>query len=218
MLNSTMARLTPDERRRQLLGIGLRMFVERPVQELSLDAVATEAGVSRGLLFHYFPSKTAYHRAVVEAAGRRVLRTVRPDEGLAGEDALRQVVERFVRQVDRRRAFYLALVYGQLPGSGPVGSGERPVVATLRSALTDLVLELCGLEDEHRAVAHGWVAYVEDRALGLPEGIDDDALARFTDHAVAALAALTGTGARTGPGTRTRPGTGTRPDGIPSGV
>ena len=69
MLNSTMVRLTPDERRRQLLGIGLRMFVDKPVQEVSIDAVAAEAGISRGLLFHYFPTKTAYHQAVVAAAG-----------------------------------------------------------------------------------------------------------------------------------------------------
>ena len=69
-------RMTPEDRRRQLVGIGLRKFVERPVQELSLDEVAAEAGVSRGLLFHYFPTKTDYHRAVVEAARRRVGRNV----------------------------------------------------------------------------------------------------------------------------------------------
>ena len=53
-------RLTQDERRRQLLGIGLKMLTERPIQDVALDAVAEEAGISRGLLFHYFPSKTAY--------------------------------------------------------------------------------------------------------------------------------------------------------------
>src|SRR5438552_2680868 len=80
MLNSVGAtgrvRMTPEDRRRQLVGIGLRKFVERPVQELSLDEVAAEAGVSRGLLFHYFPTKTDYHRAVVEAAPRRARRAL----------------------------------------------------------------------------------------------------------------------------------------------
>ena len=46
MLNSMGAtsrvRMTPEDRRRQLVGIGLRKFVERPVQELSLDEVAAE--------------------------------------------------------------------------------------------------------------------------------------------------------------------------------
>ena len=75
-------RLTQDERRRQLLGIGLKMLTERPIQDVALDAVAEEAGISRGLLFHYFPSKTAYYEAVVAAAGRRILRNVTPpDDG-----------------------------------------------------------------------------------------------------------------------------------------
>ena len=37
---SPRTRLGPDERRRQLLGIGLRMLVDKPIQDLSLDAVA----------------------------------------------------------------------------------------------------------------------------------------------------------------------------------
>ena len=54
--------MSPQDRRRQLVGIGLQKFAERPGFELSLDEVAAAAGVSRGLLFHYFPSKTAYHQ------------------------------------------------------------------------------------------------------------------------------------------------------------
>ena len=84
MLNSVSdvarARLSPDDRRRQLLGIGLRMLVDKPIQDLSLDAVASEAGISRSLLFHYFPTKTDYYDAVVGAAVRRVLRNIAPDE------------------------------------------------------------------------------------------------------------------------------------------
>src|SRR5580765_1549445 len=100
MLNS-VARLSPDERRRQLVGIGLRMLVDRPIQDLPLDDVAREAGISRGLLFHYFPTKTDYYEAVVAAARRRVLRNVSPDEGVAPEVAVRQLVERFFAQVER---------------------------------------------------------------------------------------------------------------------
>src|SRR5204863_260541 len=72
-------RLSPEDRRRQLLGIGLRMLVEKPIQDLPLDAVAAEAGISRGLLFHYFPTKTDYYDAVIDAALRRVLRNISPD-------------------------------------------------------------------------------------------------------------------------------------------
>lgn len=162
---ASRARMTPEERRRQLLGIGLRKFVDRPVQELSLDEVAAEAGVSRGLLFHYFPTKTAYHEAVVAAAGRRVLRTLRPDDGVTGEAAVRQIVERFVAQVDRRRGFYLAFVYGQIGLPAGAAGPRQDVAIGLRRNISGLVCTAMGYAAPLTPVVHAWVAYVEDLAL-----------------------------------------------------
>ena len=174
-------RLSPDERRRQLLGIGLRKFVERPAMDLSLDEVATEAGGSRGL---HFPTKALFHEAVVAAAGRRVLRTVRPDPDASGEEAIRQLAERFIAQIVRRHDFYLALVYGQ---SGPLADLDDPgaTATSLRSGIAEHVCRALPATDPR--VAHAWVAYVEDRALQLPPGSELHAL---TTHCVTALRAL----------------------------
>lgn len=158
-------RLSQDDRRRQLLGIGLRMLVEKPIQDLSLDAVAAEAGISRGLLFHYFPTKTAYYDAVLAAAARRVLRNVSPDPGAPPEEALRQFVQRFYAQVERRRDFYLALVFGSesiSPGSISLGGDG---VESHRMSLARRVTEALDLGDDAVPVVHPWIAYVEDRAL-----------------------------------------------------
>ncbi len=191
MLNSVTeekrTRLSPEDRRRQLLGIGLRMLVEKPIQDLPLDAVAAEAGISRGLLFHYFPTKSDYYDAVIGAALRRVLRNISPDEGVVGDEALRQFVDRFYAQIERRRAFYLALVFG----NGALSLGGEGV-DTHRMTIARRVVTATGLPDSALAVAHGWTAYVEDRALrwsGLPE----DARANRDDevaHACRALHAL----------------------------
>lgn len=161
MLNNvSRTRLTQHERRRQLLGIGLRMLVEKPIQDLSLDAVAAEAGISRGLLFHYFPTKTDYYDAVVGAALRRVTRNIAPDADADPETALRQFVERFYAQIERRRDFYVALVFG----SGSIRLGGEGV-ETHRMTVARRVVEALGLEGAAIAVVHGWIAYVEDRAL-----------------------------------------------------
>ena len=190
MLNSTMVRLTPDERRRQLLGIGLRMFVDKPVQEVSIDAVAAEAGISRGLLFHYFPTKTAYHQAVVAAAGRRFLRNARPDDGATGEVALEQVTRRFIEQIRRRRAFYVALVFGQGPVSIPTPEGEEEFATTLRARLAALVIERCGYAAASRPVVHAWVAYVEDRAIESSADASNVEVTALVAHCTRALEAL----------------------------
>ena len=67
-------RLTHSDRRRQLVGIGLAKLVDKPMWDLSIDEVAAEAGISRGLLFHYFPTKRDFYVACIQAAGRRILR------------------------------------------------------------------------------------------------------------------------------------------------
>jgi AcrR family transcriptional regulator len=181
-------RLTQDERRRQLLGIGLRMLVERPIQELSVDAVAAEAGISRGLLFHYFPTKGDFHDAVIGAAVRRVLRNTAPDRGATPDEALGQFVRRYFEQVDRRREFYMALVFGH--GALSLGGGR---VGTLRSTFARRVVELLDLPPEQHATAHGWAAYLEDRALqwsGPPLAGRRTSLDEEVAHSAAALHAL----------------------------
>lgn len=195
MLNSVgtaaRVRMTPDERRRQLVGIGLRKFVERPVQDLSLDEVAEAAGVSRGLLFHYFPTKTEYHRAVVAAAGRRVRRNVTPDEGLAGEAAVRQVVSRFLAQVERRREWYVALVRGQTELSRAAAGDPMAQVTWF---VAELACRELALGESALPAAHGWVAYLEDRALqwaALDEAEREAGREALVDHCVAALRLLT---------------------------
>jgi len=183
-------RLSQDERRRQLLGIGLRMLVEKPIQDLSLDAVAAEAGISRGLLFHYFPTKTDYYDAVVGAALRRVLRNISPDPDVASDVALRQFVERFYAQIDRRREFYLALVFG----SDAISIGGEGVESH-RMTVAHRVVAALGLEHDATPVVHGWTAYVEDRAL-LWSGVGPAARAALDDevgHCCRALDALLAT-------------------------
>ena len=180
---STRTRLSPQERRRQLIGIGLRAFVDHPVQEVSLDAVAAEAGVSRGLLFHYFPTKTDFHTAVAQAGVRRVLRTITPDEDAKGAEALRQVVTRFVAQVDRRRAPYLAFVHGQ----GVLRLSEEDPSSTFRGRVADLVAGILDATDAQRPLIHAWVALLEDLAL---QATGSEATLTTDDAVAAALAAI----------------------------
>jgi AcrR family transcriptional regulator len=186
-------RLSADDRRRQLLGIGLSKLVETPIQDLSMDQIASEAGISRGLLFHYFPTKTDFYRECVAAAGRRILRTTAPDPEADGHEQVRTMLRLMVEQIDRRREFYLRLVHGSAtPGEEVVG-----VYDTLRSTTTDRVMVALGLTGRaERDVVHAWWAYVEDRALtwsgvapdARSESVDD--VVAHCEHALAALRAL----------------------------
>ena len=179
--------MSADDRRRQLLGIGLSRLMETPIQDLSLDEVAIEGGISRGLLFHYFPTKTDFYLECIAAAGRRILRNTAPDEEAAGDLRLKQMVRRMVEQIDRRRAFYLSLVHG--------APEIARVYESVREVSTDRVVSALRLGPDGRVVVHAWWAYVEDRALAWAAEPQDgrastDALVEHSCDALRSLLAL----------------------------
>lgn len=192
MLNSVNQRWTADDRRKQLVRIGLMMLRTQPIHELSIDAVAGQAGISRGLLFHYFPSKRDYYVAVISAAGRRLLRVTKPDESLPPPEQLRQMLLSFVAFITRRREAYISFVRGAAGGDSYVVE----VYTDTRTGLTNRVLDLIGSADAataERMTIHAWLAYVEDLAIewsGLPEEDRPTTDEELVDHAIAALEAL----------------------------
>src|SRR5574338_593948 len=65
-------RLSPEDRRAELLALGAEVFGKRPYDEVRIDEIAERAGVSRALMYHYFPDKRAFFAAVVRAEGERL--------------------------------------------------------------------------------------------------------------------------------------------------
>jgi AcrR family transcriptional regulator len=186
-------RLSAEDRRKQLVGIGLQMLRTQPIHDLSIDAVAAEAGISRGLLFHYFPTKRDFYIAVVSAAGRRLLRVTKPDPSLPPDEQLRQMLLSFVAFVTRRRDSYISFVRGAAGGDVYVVE----IYAETRAALTTRVLELLGVSaaatqpaSPMRLTVHAWLAYVEDLAIewsGLPESSRPSTPSELVTHFVDAL-------------------------------
>src|SRR3954452_5461959 len=81
-------RLSVDERRALLLELGLRLFGDRGLDEVSVEDIAHEAGVSAGLLYHYFGSKREFHHAVTAHAMDRLQAVTMTDTSLSPGDQL----------------------------------------------------------------------------------------------------------------------------------
>ncbi|TWD80559.1 TetR family transcriptional regulator [Kribbella amoyensis] len=189
-------RLTAEDRKKQLVKIGLMMLRTRPIHELSIDAIAGEAGISRGLLFHYFPSKRDYYVAVISAAGRRLLRVTKPDASLPPEQQLREMLTQFVAFIERRREAYISFVRGAAGGDDIAVK----VYDDTRAGLTRRVLTYLGTPEvadqpgsrEYLRV-HAWLAYAEDLAIewsGLPEDDRPTTAEELVDHSIEALELL----------------------------
>ena len=59
-------RLQPEQRREELVRVGVELFAEGTLDRTHVNEIIKRAGVSRTLFYHYFPSKTAFARAIVE--------------------------------------------------------------------------------------------------------------------------------------------------------
>ncbi|GAA1567366.1 TetR/AcrR family transcriptional regulator [Kribbella hippodromi] len=189
-------RLSAEDRKKQLVKIGLMMLRTKPIHELSIDAIAGQAGISRGLLFHYFPSKRDYYVAVISAAGRRLLRVTKADESLPPEEQLREMLVQFVAFIARRRPAYISFVRGAAGGD----DYAVEVYDETRAGLTKRILTYIGMPEvadeptspEYLRI-HAWLSYTEDLALewsGLPEKDRPYDANHLIDHAIEALHTL----------------------------
>jgi AcrR family transcriptional regulator len=156
-------RLNPQARRAQLIALGVEMLATRTLDELSVEDIAQQAGISRGLLFHYFASKQEFHLEVARAAAQELLRRTLPDETKPPLEALYGSLRAFIDYVEENPDTYKSLVRG-------AGSGDaemRAIYDQTRAALADRVVSVIadmGLRIGPRAElsVHGWVAFVEE--------------------------------------------------------
>ena len=110
-------RLHPETRREQLLELGVRLLSTRSLDELSIDVLAEEAGISRGLLYHYFGNKQDFHRAVVRHAADDLIRVTAPVPEGAPLERLARSLDAYVGYVEANYAGYVSLVRGAASGN-----------------------------------------------------------------------------------------------------
>lgn len=175
-------RLTPDERRAQLIALGVAALADRPLDQLNVEDLSAQAGVSRGLLFYYFDSKQGFHREVVRAARDGMLRATEPQLELPPLERLHTTLEKIVAFVREHRSTFVSLVRG-------VASGDKEVRAVVEEAEQIQTQRVIAVFDELgvpqspllKVALRAWVAFAEqalvDGELASGPGGDEGAVA-----------------------------------------
>ena len=103
-------RLNVDERRRQLLARATELFATHGYDELSMAKLAREAGISKPLLYHYFPSKRDLFEAVLSQAAEEHLRRITTDDALPPAAQLAAAVDAYLTWIEENRGAYEKLL------------------------------------------------------------------------------------------------------------
>ncbi|HSS02476.1 MAG TPA: TetR/AcrR family transcriptional regulator [Kofleriaceae bacterium] len=161
-------RLENDQRRAQLLELGKRAFSDRAYDDVSIDDLARVAGISKGLLYHYFPTKRdLYVAGLREIADELVEAIVRVPVSLAPIDQVRTSVDAYLEHVMRHSRAFVALMRGGI-GSDPEVAA---VVEGVRTRLFAKFLvgspfaTLLGGDARFETAVRGWIGFVEAASI-----------------------------------------------------
>jgi AcrR family transcriptional regulator len=157
-------RLRVDERRRQLLDLGAELFTSHAYDKLTMARIAKEAGISKALLYHYFPSKEAYFAATLAQAADQVAHSIEPDPELSPLDAISASLDAYLVWIEQHAAAYRKLIEGV--GSTPeVGS----LVEAIRDHTANRILERTTAVENPppmtRAAVRAWLWYMDGAIL-----------------------------------------------------
>jgi AcrR family transcriptional regulator len=169
-----------DVRRQQQLELGLELFGNQTYDELSIDEIARRAGVSKGLLYHYFPSKRAFYVAAVQEAARQLLEETDIDEHGRGPEpdpeGARAGLRAFLGYVSRRRLAYAFLLRGGIGTDREVAQ----IIEDTRRALVDRMLSRLSRfwarpnDPATRLRLRGWLGFLEASSLDWAESQELD--------------------------------------------
>ncbi|MEU4998792.1 TetR/AcrR family transcriptional regulator [Streptomyces sp. NPDC021622] len=174
-------------RRAELITIGRKLFADTSYDALSMDDIAKQAGVAKGLIYYYFKSKRGYYLAIIEdSVADLVARAGRHDD-LPPVDRVQRTIDGYLRYAEHHQAAYRTIISGGVGFDAEVHAirdGVREaLIATIaagaygrsdipRLARTALLGWLCSAEGitldwiGHRELARETVCDLLVRTLG----------------------------------------------------
>jgi AcrR family transcriptional regulator len=123
------SRLEPAQRREQILDAANALFSERAYDEVSIEDIASSAGVTRGLVHHYFGGRKEVYIALLERLGAQREERLRPPVGRSPRARLADSVSRWLDWTEQNRTIWLATI----------ARGEDIADPDVRQVVADLV-------------------------------------------------------------------------------
>jgi AcrR family transcriptional regulator len=139
------SRLDPGQRRDQILDAANVLFAQRGYDEVSVEDVANAAGVTRGLVNHYFGGRKEVYIGLLERLGAIREEQLPPPTGRSARARIADTVSRWLDWTQDNREIWLATI----------AHGDDIADPQVRQVVSDLVHRAVKLLIAHHAdIAH----------------------------------------------------------------
>lgn len=170
MPKGSRERLNTAARREQLLVSGTALLQHRPHTEVSIEEIAEAAGVSKGLLYHYFPTKNEFIVAALERGQAELAARLAPDDSLPPIKRLDASLDAFLDYVEEHPAAFAAIFRGGSEDekiTKALDAGRNEQLSTLMNAISEWDEAPVSTEatPELEAAVQGWLFFVEGCVL-----------------------------------------------------
>jgi len=161
-------RLDNDARRAQLLLLAKKSFSDRSYDDVSIDDLAREARISKGLLYHYFPTKRdLYVAGLREIADELVDRVHAVPVDLPPAERVRAGLDAYLDHISQHARAFVSLMRGGIGSDPEVAS----VIEGVRRRLSERFLEgspfrpaIAG-NPKFEIAIRGWIGFVEHATI-----------------------------------------------------
>jgi AcrR family transcriptional regulator len=165
MAATRRARLSTDARREQLVDLGVEIFSERPFDDVSIDDIAAAAGISKGLLYHYFPSKRDFYVAVVRHSAEEMQAITETDPGLEPLERLADGLDRYLEYVATHARGFATVLRAGIGSDPEVAAIVEGVRSAMARRILDDVTDGSDPAPGVRIAVRGWVGFAEAASL-----------------------------------------------------
>lgn len=153
-------RMDVDVRKQMLLELGRVYFSKHIYDEISIDDLAREAGISKGLLYHYFPTKRVFYVEVIRAANAQLLKMTDTARDHPPLERLSHGLDAYLNFAEENARTYTAL---HRSGIG-VDAEISEILESSRWVVIGRVLDALDLKKppaKIRIALRGWIGFTE---------------------------------------------------------
>jgi AcrR family transcriptional regulator len=157
-------RLQVDARRSQLLEAGAVLFTDRAYEDITMAQIAQAAGVSKPLLYHYFPSKIDLFKAAVAEQADQLRQLLEAPSGDTPAERLTHALDAYLEWIEQHELTWTKLIQT----TTTVPEAQRLVDEFRARTLGEIAQGLTGDAQPNpalRTALRGWLGYIDAAIL-----------------------------------------------------